>query len=251
MNTIQNYQAQPGLLKDRIILITGAADGIGAAVARSCAAHGATVILLDKVVPKLEKVYDEIEQAGHPQPAIIPLDLAGATPADYDNVIAMIEQEFGRLDGLLHNAAFLGNRSPIEQYKLEEWNESMQVNLTAPFLLTRACLPLLKKSADASLIFTSAEVGRHGRAYWGAYAIANAGIENMMQILADETESNTSIRVNSVDPGPVRTAMHQRVFPGIDPETLCKPETIVNAYLYLLGADSKGVSGQQFSLQDS
>jgi len=250
VSTIENYQAPTDILKDRIILITGAGDGIGAAVAKACAAHGATVILLGKTIPKLEKVYDEIEQAGHPQAAIIPVNLAGATPADYDNIIATIEKEFGRLDGLLHNAAFLGNRTPIEQYSLQEFNESMQVNLTAPFLLTQACLPLLKKSDDASIIFTSSDVGRHGKAYWGAYAISNAATENLMQILADETESNTNIRVNSVDPGAVRTAMRMRVFPGVDPESLVKPEEIVGGYLYLLGEDSTGVTGEQFSLQN-
>lgn len=250
MSTIHNYQAPANLLKDRIILITGAGDGIGAAVAKASAAHGATVILLGKTIPKLEKVYDEIEQAGHPQAAIIPADLAGASPTDYDNIIATIEKEFGQLDGLLHNAAYLGNRTPFEQHNLEEWNKTLQVNLTAPFLLTQACLPLLKKSDDASIIFTSSDAGRHGRAYWGAYAISNAATDNMMQILADETESNTNIRVNSIDPGEVRTRMWMRMFPGIDPKTWVTPEEIVGGYLYLLGGDSKGVTGEQFSLQD-
>ena len=249
MTTIQNYQAAPGILKDRIILITGAGNGIGACVAKTCAAHGATVILLDKSIPSLEAVYDQIEQAGHPQPAIIPADLAGATPADYDNIIATIEKEFGHLDGLLHNATFFANRSPIEQYSLEEWNQAMQINLTAPFLLTRACLPLLKKSADAAIIFTTAAVARHGKAYWGAYGISNAAIENLMQTLADETENNTQIRVNSVDPGAVKTALWVKVYPGLDPNTWAKPEDIMNGYLYLLGPDSKGITGEQFSLQ--
>ncbi len=249
MNTIHNYQAPANHLKDRIILITGAGDGIGTAIAKASAAQGATVILLGKTTAKLEMVYDEVEQAGHPQAAIIPIDLGGATPVDYDNIITTIEKEFGQLDGLIHNAAHLGIRSPFEQYSAEEWNKTMQVNLTAPFLLTQACLPLLKKSDDASIIFTSSDVGRKGSAYWGAYAISNAGIENMMQILADETENNTNIRVNSVDPGAVHTAMWVRVFPGIDPNTWVLPKEIVGGYLYLLGGDSKGVTGQQFNLQ--
>ena len=250
MTDIQNYQPATDLLKDRIILITGAAGAIGTAVAKACATYGATIILLDKSIPKLEKLYDEIEQAGHPQPAIIPADLAGASPADYETIVETLDKEFGRLDGLLHTAAFLGNRTPIEQYNLEEWNKSMQINLTAPFLLTRACLPLLKKSGDASIIFTTAEVGRHGKAYWGAYGIANAALENLMQILADETENNTSIRVNSVDPGSVNSSLWVKVFPGVDPTTWAKPEDIVNGYVYLLGEDSKGHSGKQFNLQN-
>ena len=248
MTEIKSYQPAADILKHRTILITGATGGIGSAVAKSCAAHGASIILLDKTIPKLEKLYDEIEQTGHPQPAIIPADLAGATPADYETVIATIEKEFGHLDGLLHCAAFLGNRSPIEQYNLEEWNKSMQVNLTAPFLLTRACLPLLKKSADASVVFTTAQVGRHGKAYWGAYGIANAAVENMMQILADEVENNTNIRANSIDPGAVHTGLWVKVFPGVDPKTWVEPGDVVNGFVYLLGPDSKGVSGKQFSL---
>jgi len=250
VTAINAYQAPAQCLNDRIILITGAGDGIGAAVAKSCAEHGATVILVGKTVAKLERVYDDIMNAGGPQPAIIPVDLAGASPADYSNIADLIDKEFGRLDGLLHNAAQLGARMPFEQYDHKLWNKVMQVNLNAPFLLTQACLPLLRKSADASVIFTSADVGRHGRAYWGAYAIANAAIENMMQILADELETNTAIRVNSIDPGPVRTAMRRAAFPGEDFETLNTPADIVNGYLYLFGADSKGQNGQQFSLQN-
>lgn len=248
MTDIKQYQPSPDTLKDRIILITGATGGIGSEVSKACAASGATVILLDKSIPKLEKLYDEIEQAGHAQPAIIPVDLAGATPADYETVIDTIEKEFGRLDGLLHCAAFLGNRTPVEQYYLEEWNKSMQINLTAPFLLTRACVPLLKKSADASVVFTTAAVGRHGKAYWGAYGIANAAIENMMQILADEVENNTNIRVNSIDPGEVNTSLWVKVFPGVDPDSWAQPKDVAAGFVYLLGPDSKGKTGQQFNL---
>ena len=249
MTDIKTYQPSPDILKDRIILITGATGGIGSEVARACASAGATVILLDKSIPKLEKLYDAIEQAGYPQPAIIPADLAGATPADYEDIVETIEKEFGRLDGLLHCAAFLGNRTPIEQYNLEEWNKSMQINLTAPFLLSRASIPLLKKSADASVVFTTAEVGRHGKAYWGAYGIANAALENMMQILADELENNTNIRVNSVDPGAVHTSFWVKVFPGVDPSTWLSPASLAPGFMYLLGPDSKGQTGRQFQLQ--
>jgi len=248
VTVINEYQAPAQCLANRIILITGAGDGIGAAVAKSCARHGATVILVGRTVAKLEQVYDDIVNTGGPQPAIIPLELTGASPEDYTNIAELIDKEFGRLDGLLHNAAQLGARMPFEQYDHTLWNKVMQVNLNAPFLLTQACLPLLKKSADASIIFTTADVGRHGRAYWGAYAIANAAIENMMQILADELETNTAIRVNSIDPGAVRTAMRRAAFPGEDFEALKTPAEIVNSYLYLFGADSKGKTGQQFSL---
>lgn len=247
--TKKDYQARPDLLAGRIILITGAGDGIGAAAAKGCAAHGATVILLGRTTRKLEAVYDAIEGAGHPQPAIYPMNLEGAAPKDYDDLATTLEQEFGRLDGLLHNASLLGTLTPLGQYDVEQWSKVMQVNLNAPFLLTRACLDLLKQSEDASVIFTSSSVGRRGRAYWGAYGISKAANENMMQIWADELEANTNVRVNSLNPGAVRTSMRARAYPGEDPNTLPRPDEILATYLYLLGPDSKGVSGQQFDAQ--
>jgi NAD(P)-dependent dehydrogenase (short-subunit alcohol dehydrogenase family) len=247
--TMKEYQARPDLLAGRVILITGAGDGIGAAAARACAAHGATVILLGRTTRKLEAVYDAIEQAGHPQAAIYPMNLEGAAPKDYDDLATTIEQEFGRLDGLLHNASLLGTLTPLGQYDIAQWSKVMQVNLNAPFMLTRACLELLKKSDDASVLFTSSSVGRQGRAYWGAYAVSKAANENMMQIWADELEANTTVRANSINPGAVRTSMRARAYPGEDPNTLPKPDEILATYLYLLGPDSKGVQGKQFNAQ--
>jgi NAD(P)-dependent dehydrogenase (short-subunit alcohol dehydrogenase family) len=194
-------------------------------------------------------VYDEIDQAGGPQPAIYPMNLEGASDEDYRQLAENIEQQLGRLDGILHNAAILGALSPLELYDLELWSQVMQVNLNAPLLLTRACLPLLKKSPDASVIFTSAEVGRHGVAYWGAYGVASAAVENLMQIFADEMETNTNIRFNSLDPGAVRTRLRKLAFPGEDQEALPLPEQIMPSYLYLMGPDSAAVNGQQLSAQ--
>ena len=245
----KDYQASPDLLKDRSILVTGAGDGIGAAAAKSFAAHGATVILLGRTTRKLEAIYDLIEEAGHPQPAIYPMNLEGAAPKDYLDLANTIEKEFGRLDGLLHNASLLGALTPLGQYDLEMWGKVMQVNLNAPYMLTRACLGLLNKSEDASVVFTSSSVGRKGRAYWGAYGISKAAIENMMQTWADELEANTPIRVNSINPGATRTSMRARAYPGEDPNRLPKPDEILAAYLYLMGADSKGVTGEQFDAQ--
>jgi len=246
---MKDYQAPADLLAGRVILVTGAGDGIGRSAAKSFAAHGATVILLGRTVHKLEAVYDEIEQAGGPQPAIYPMNLEGASNEDYQQLAETIEQQLGRLDGVLHNAAFLGSLTPLELYDLELWSRVMQVNLHAAYLLTRACLPLLKKSPDASVVFTTADVGRKGVAYWGAYAISNAALENLMQIFADEMETNTHIRFNSLDPGAVRTRMRNMAFPGEDPESLTLPDQIVPTYLYLMGPDSQSVNGQALSAQ--
>lgn len=246
---MHNYKPAADLLKDRIILVTGAGDGIGAAAAKSFAAHGATVILLGRSARKLEKVYDAIEQSGGPQPALVPLNLEKAVPEQYLELSTMLEKEFGRLDGLLHNAALLGTLTPLEQYDIKQWAQLMQVNLHAPYLLTRAVLPLLKNSKDASVLFTSSGVGRKGRAYWGAYAITKAAGENMMEIWADELEANTNIRVNSIDPGAVRTAMRAKAYPGEDPNSLPRPEEILSVYLYLLGPDSRGTTGMRTNAQ--
>lgn len=243
------YPARADLLADRVILITGAGDGIGKAAALSCAAQGATVILLGKTIAKLETVYDQIEQAGHPQPAIYPLNLAGAKPADYVELAQTLDKNFGRLDGLLHNAAILGSLAPIAHQDIDLWFKVMQVNLNAPFLLTRACLGLLMKSSDASIIFTSDSVGRTGRAYWGPYGVSKFGIEGLSQILAQELETNTSVRVNSIDPGPTRTRLRTNAYPGENAFANPTPDTLMPAYLYLLGPDSRGISGRQFSAQ--
>jgi NAD(P)-dependent dehydrogenase (short-subunit alcohol dehydrogenase family) len=236
-------------LRERIILVTGAANGIGAALAHACAVHGATVVLLDKVVRKLEQVYDRIEAAGAPQPAIYPMDLEGAAEKDYFDLAATLEREFGRLDGLVHNAAMLAALIPMAHFEAELWQRILQINLNAPFMLTRACLGPLMQSQDASIIFSSDSVGRQGKAYWGAYGVSKAGTENLMQILADELETNTPIRVNSVNPGPVATALRNLAYPGENPDRLATPEDVLLPYLYLLGADSRGISGQQFDSQ--
>jgi len=244
-----NYAPAPDLLRDRIILVTGAGDGIGRAAAISFAAHGATVILLGKTIAKLEAVYDEIEKSGFPQAAIYPLKLGGATPQDYTAMRETLENEFGHLDGLLHNASILGQRKSILDTSVSDWNDVLNVNLTAQFLLTQAMLPLLQKSTDASLLFTSSGVGRKGRAFWGAYAVSKFGSEALTQILADELDTTTTVRVNCINPGATNTAMRRVAYPAENPSENPLPEQIIAAYLYLIGPDSQGVTGQSFDAQ--
>ncbi len=243
-----NYQPAKDLLQNRTILVTGAGDGIGRVAAESFAAHGATVILLGRTLAKLEQVYDAIEQAGGAQPAIYPMQLEGATPQHYLELAVKLGEEFGSLEGILHNAAELILLSRIDDYAPETWFKIMQVNLNAPFLLTQACLPLLRQAKDASILFTSSAVGRRGKAYWGAYGVSKFGVEGLMQTLADETEKS-SIRVNSIDPGPVRTSMRAIAYPGEDRMTVKSADTIMPLYLWLMGADSIGSSGQAFDVE--
>ncbi len=246
---VKDYVPAPDLLQKRVILVTGAGGGIGRAAAIAFARHHATVLLLGRTISKLESVYDEIVQAGLPHPAIAPMNLARAEGPDYSQLVERIQSEFGHLDGLLHNAGILGQLTPIEHHDIGVWTEVMHVNLTAPFVLTKMLLPLLRKSADASVIFTSSGVGRKGRAYWGAYAVSKFGTEGLSQVLADETEEAGKIRVNCINPGRTRTAMRAAAYPGEDPTTVPAPEDIMAAYLYLMGPDSRGITGESLDAQ--
>lgn len=245
-----DYQAPADLLKDRIILVTGAGDGIGRSAAKTYAAHGATVILLGRTLGKLESVYDEIEAAGHPQPAIVPMNLEGAAVKDYEEMAMTIEESFGRVDGVLHNAALLGQRTPIELYDPETWDQLMRVNVTAPFLLCRALIPAMRNSEDASIVFMSSSVGRKAKAYWGAYAVSKFALEGLSQLLADELDDERhNIRVNSLNPGATRTNMRAHAYPAENPANNPTPEEIMPAFLYLMGRDSHSVTGQQLNAQ--
>ena len=243
-----DYSVSADALKDKVILVTGAGDGIGKQAALSYAAHGATVILLGRTVKKLEQTYDEIEAVGYPQPAIIPLDMKGASKQNYLDMADTIEGQFGRLDGVLHNASLLGVLSPFDQIGEETFDEVMQVNVRAQFLMTQALLPLLHKSDDARLVFTSSTVGHVGRAYWGTYSISKFATEGMMQVLADEL-SDTRIRVNAINPGGTRTGMRAKAFPAEDANQLKTPLDIMPLYLYLMAPEGKAVHGECIDAQ--
>jgi NAD(P)-dependent dehydrogenase (short-subunit alcohol dehydrogenase family) len=238
------------LLEDRVILVTGAGDGIGRVAALSCAAHGATVILLGRTVEKLEAVYDDIIAAGGSEPGIVPMDLAGITQNDLTPLIEAVSNNYGRLDGLLHNAAILGERVPFENYSMEQWQQVMQVNVNAVVLLTHALMPLMQQSDDARLVFTSSGVGTNPRAYWGAYSVSKYAIEGLAKLLADELEQTSGIRVNTINPGGTRTAMRAAAFPAEDPASLKTPEDLMPLYLYLLGPDSRSEHGKLFTPED-
>jgi len=244
LNCMHDYQPSRDLLAGRVILVTGAGDGLGRTASLAYARHGASVILVGRTQKKLEAVYDEILSEQLASPLLMPLDLAKAGLREFEQIAAAIEREFGRLDGLLHSAATLGTLTPLALYDLETWQKVMQVNFNAAYLLTRACLGVLEKSQDASVIFTTSEMARQGRAYWGAYAAAGAALENLAQVWADELSTNTHIRMNTIDPGAVRTALRARAYPGENPLTLPEPEDVISLYLYLMGPDSRGTTGQ-------
>lgn len=247
--TFLHYEAPEKLLENKIILVTGAGDGIGRAAALSFAKHGATVVLLGRTLSKLERVYDEIEREGGAQPAIFPMNLEGAGEHDYKSMHDTLNEEFGRLDGILFNAGQLGPRTPITNYAFSEWQKVLQVNVTSPFLMVKALLPLLNQSQSASIVFTGSSVGIKGRAYWGGYAVSKAATENLMQVLADEYSSSKNIRVNSINPGATRTKMRAEAYPAENPGTVTDPQDLMNRYLFLMGDDSRDINGHQFDAQ--
>jgi NAD(P)-dependent dehydrogenase (short-subunit alcohol dehydrogenase family) len=244
MMDFKHYRAAPDLLRERVILVTGAGQGIGRVAALAFAAHGATVILHGREVSKLESVYDQIDAAGGPQPTILPLDLATARDRDFENMALAIESQLKRLDGILHNASHLADPSPLDNQRLDEWLLLLRVNLAAPFALTRACSYLLRAASDASVIFTSETHALEPAAYWGGFAVAKSGLMALVKIQAQEWEGRSNLRVNLLVPGPVDSPQRQRTHPGELPTSRPRPEKLMPAYLYLIGPDSRGMSGE-------
>jgi NAD(P)-dependent dehydrogenase (short-subunit alcohol dehydrogenase family) len=245
----KDFTADRDLLEGRAILITGAGSGLGRALAVECARVGASVILAGRNSSKLDRVYDEIEAMGAPQPAIAALDLAVATAVDYDGLARIIGEEFGKLDGLVHAAGLLGDRTPLEQYDVPTWCKVLHVNLTAPFILTQVLLPNLRRSQDASIIFVSSGVVKQSRPFWGAYAVSKTGLESVRSMLSEELEGEANIRVNSVNPGRMRTAMRAAAYPAEDPNTVPTAESVSGPFLYLLSARGRGIDGQFIDAQ--
>lgn len=246
---VRAYAPPAAALADRVILVTGAGGGLGSELAKACAALGARVVLSGRKVARLEAVYDAIVAGGAPRPSIAPLDLERADATHYAALADAVRNEFGRLDGLAHVAGQLGERAPIEHYDVIAWLRVMHVNVNAAFILTQALLPLLKLSEDASVVFTSSGVSVRGRAYWGAYAASKFATEGLMQVLADEVENTTRIRVNSINPGKMRTPMRAKAYPGEDPATVPLPSQVLAPFLYLLGPAGRGVTGRRFDAQ--
>lgn len=237
-------------LAERVILITGAAGGLGRASALACAKAGATVLLADRKARALEPVYDEIAALpGVPQPVLQPMDLQGATPLEYQGFAESVQRQLGRLDGVVHAAVKCEGLTPLGVLSPEEWISTLHVDLSAPFLLTQACMPLLLARPDSAVVFVLDDPARMGRAHWGAYGVAKAGLEGLASILHEETDE-TSLRVHTLLPAPMRTALRRTVWAGEDPDRIAPPDAAARAVLYLLSPEAKPARGKLLDLRE-
>jgi len=244
---LRDFVPRPDELAGRVVAVTGAGSGIGQAVALLAASHGAEVLLLGRNVRALEKLHATIETAGG-RASIAPLDLERALASDYDQLAAAIEQRYGRLDGLVHAAAQLGALAPIGLYDVPTWCKILHVNLTAPFALTQVLLPALRRAPAASVVFLGCAVAEVPQAYWGAYSVSKAGLENLASMLAEELEADGKVRVNTFDPGAMQSKLRRAAFPSEDASVLPAPAARAQACLWLLSDASRGFNGQRLAL---
>ena len=240
--------AAAGSLRDRVVLVTGATGGLGRATSLAAANAGATVVLLGRKVRALEALYDEIEKRGGPQPAVYPMDLAGAQPRDFVDLVASIERECGRLDGLVHAAAHFDGLQPFDQQTPDEWARTQQVNVTAPFQLTQAAMPLMRNASDAAVVFVLDDPERTGKAFWGGYGVAKHALQGIASIVHEETE-RTPVRTHAVLPGPMRTVLRRAAYYGEDTLMHPEPDFAGNAVVWLLGVEGAAMRGRTLDLR--
>lgn len=242
-----DYRPASGLLTGRAILVTGAGQGLGRAVALECAALGATVALLGRKPKKLEATADAIEAAGGPEPVLVPLDLAEAGSKELEQLTQLLRKELRRLDGIAHCASHFVPLGPLKEQTLEQWLLLLRVNLAAPFALTKACLPLLSQT-DSSVVLTGETHGARPAAYWGGFAVSKSALPTLATIWAEELERIGKPRVNVLIPGPIASPQRAQSHPGEDRAQLRPPEAAARAFVWLLGPDSGALSGKTLTL---
>ena len=237
--------AAPDALAGRVILVTGAYGSLGEYAAKACAQAGATVVLLGRKVPKLSKVYDAVKALGA-LPAIYPLDLAGADPADYEQLADRIVADLGGLHGILHCAAEFTGLRPLDTTPPEDFVRNLHVNLSAPWLLTQACLPALRAQADSAVVFVLDDPARVQSAYWGPYGVAKAGLLGLMRVLDDETDTGP-VRVSALQPNPMHSNIRSRAYVEDSAVRVPSPLRTAHACVHLLSPAGAAWRGEVLS----
>ena len=247
MSLLDLPSAQPRPLAGKVVLVSGAHGGLGSAAAEASAGAGATVVLLGRRLPKLNRVYDACARLGA-EPLMYPLDLEGASPDDYAELAARIGQQLGRLDGLLHCAAEFRGLTPLEHTDPANFARAIHVNLTAPWWLSQACLPLLRQSQYAALVFTLDDPARVGQAFWGGYGIAQHGLAALVGMLQAEAGAG-GVRVTALQPGPMRTSLRSRAYAQDASEEARDATDYAQACVTLLSSDGERYRGQVWKLR--
>jgi NAD(P)-dependent dehydrogenase (short-subunit alcohol dehydrogenase family) len=235
-------------LVDRVVLVTGAYGGLGGAVARAASRAGATVVINGKRKRQLEQLYDAMRAEGLAEPVIHPLDMEVATPREYAALAEGLERDFGRLDGIVHAAVSFSGLTPISMHKPDAWLRAMHVNVSAPFALTQACLPLLTQAGDSAVVFVLDDPELLQRAHWGGYGVSKAALERFVAILHEETDHG-ALRVHAMLPAPMRTSLRQQAYFGEDIMQRALPDAAAAAAIYLLSAQGAAARGAVLDLR--
>jgi NAD(P)-dependent dehydrogenase (short-subunit alcohol dehydrogenase family) len=243
-----HWKPADGSLAGRVVLVTGAYGGLGSAVARAATRAGATVVITGKRKRQLEQLYDAMLAEGLAEPLIHPLDMEVATPRDYAALADSLERDLGRLDGIVHCAASFTGLTPIAMHKPDDWLRAMHVNVSAPFALTQACLPLLTASADSAVVFVLDNPDLLRRAHWGAYGASKAALGRFVAILHEETDE-TALRVHALLPAPMRTSLRRQAYFGEDTSKQPLPQVTAEAVVYLLGEEAMSARGAVLDLR--
>lgn len=242
---LKSYAPKKDFLSNKLIIITGATDGIGKALAYSCAKFGAQLLLLGKNDNGLKLLHDDLSKLSKVCHQTYSIDFSLAGESDYIKFSEYIVEEYKEIDSLVLNAGYMEAMQGMRNFQLDTWLKTITINQHAPFMLAKCCIPLLERSNDPSIVFSTHECSK---AYWGAYGTAKSAQVGMMKILANELDGDKPIRVNGVDPAPVRTKLRLTSFPGINPEKFAAPDKVIAPYLYFIGPDSKGVTGMNYKL---
>ncbi len=237
-----------GALADRVVLVTGAYGGLGREVSRTAARAGATVVITGRRKRQLEQLYDMMMDEQLPEPVIHPLDLETATPRDYEALAEGLLRDLGRLDGIVHAAAAFGGLTPLALHKPDEWLRTMHINVSAPFALTQACMPLLGQAQDSAVVFVLDNPDLVNRAHWGAYGVSKAALERLVEILHQETDTGP-VRAHALLPAPMRTALRHMAYFGENTAAQPLPDATAAAAVYLLSAQATPLRGSMLDLR--